>query len=139
MKFEECVIQKWATGSRYICNPAPTDTDNDTVFLVNGFHPWDDMLKAEGFEPCGDYAGEEFEAYRKGEENYIITEDPEFFLSYVKATEAAKALNLLEKEDRIKLFQTVNRFILKNGKIVDPWISNLVEYNQALAINMINE
>lgn len=52
--------------------------------------------------------GGDFQAFRKGEENWIVTEDEEFYTSYVKATEGAKALNLLNKEDRIKLFVAVN-------------------------------
>jgi hypothetical protein len=111
MKFEDCVLKRYPTGSRYICNPAPTDTDNDTVILVNGYHNWPQMLRDDGWEDCGiDYEGEsQFQAFRKGEENYIVTEDPDFYLSYVKATEGAKALNLLKKEDRVALFQAINR------------------------------
>lgn len=108
-KFEDIIIKSYPTGSRYICNPAPKDTDNDTVILVNGFYDYDTILRDDGWEDCGpdyDNVGE-FRAYRKGEENYIVTEDPEFYDSYVKATEGAKALNLLKKEDRIALFQAV--------------------------------
>lgn len=110
MKFEDTVIKKHATGSRYICNPAPKDTDDDTVFLVNGYHDWVQILLDDGWEDCGkEYpGGAEFRAFRKGEENYIVTEDAEFYVSYLKATEGARALNLLNKEDRIKLFQAVS-------------------------------
>lgn len=109
MKFEETVIRSYPTGSRYICNPAPVDTDNDTIFLVNGYYQYADMLAQEGWDNCGrDYEkGGDFQAWRKGEENYILTEDPEFFESYIKATEGAKALNLLNKQDRINLFVAV--------------------------------
>jgi hypothetical protein len=107
-RFEDCVLFSHPTGSRYICNPAPTDTDNDTILLVNGFFPWQEMLLNDGWEQCGyyEFAGR-FQAFRKGEENYIVTEDEEFFKRYIHATEAAKALNLLNKDDRIKLFRAV--------------------------------
>jgi hypothetical protein len=111
MQFQDCVLKSHPTGSRYICNPAPTDTDNDTVFLVNGYHDWVSILLNDGWEDCGkQYEGHdaEFRAFRKGEENYIVTEDIQFYLSYLKATEGAKALNLLNKEDRIKLFQAIS-------------------------------
>jgi len=110
MKFEDVVYASYPTGSRYICNPPPLDTDNDTVFLVNGYYDWKQMLLDEGWGDCGEEyeKGEDFHAYRKGEENYIVTEDDDFYQSYVKATEGAKALNLLNKEDRIKLFIAVN-------------------------------
>lgn len=111
VQFKEAVIASYPTGSRYICNPAPTDTDNDTVILVNGFYDWPTLLEKDGWVRCteGEYIGHdsEFLAFRKGEENYIVTEDPQFYSSYVKATEGAKALNLLNKEDRIALFQAV--------------------------------
>lgn len=109
MKFKDTVLKSYPTGSRYICNPPVMDTDKDTVFLVNGFYDFAQMLRDDGWEDCGiQYEGiGEFQAFRKGEDNYIVTEDPEFFKCYVKATEAAKALNLLNKDDRITLFQTV--------------------------------
>lgn len=108
MKFEECVFRSYPTGSRAICNPAPKDTDNDTVILVNGFYDWAQLLIEDGWEDCGKYdKGGDFRAFRKGEENYICTENEKFFLNYVKATDAARALNLLKKEDRISVFQAV--------------------------------
>lgn len=110
MEFKDCVLKSHPTGSRYICNPPVMDTDNDTVILVNGYYNWEEMLSNEGWEDCGidyDSIDGDFRAYRKGEENYIVTEDEDFFFSYVKATEGAKALNLLNKEDRIKLFAAV--------------------------------
>ena len=106
--FSETVLRSYPTGSRYICNPPPMDTDNDTVYLVNGYYNWGLSLLKDGWEQCGEYQfGGQFTAFRKGVENYIVTEDEQFFERYVCATEAAKALNLLDKEDRIKLFQAV--------------------------------
>ena len=110
MEFKDCVLKSHPTGSRYICNPPVMDTDNDTVILVNGYYNWEEMLPNEGWEDCGidyDNMDGDFRAYRKGEENYIVTEDEDFFFSYVKATEGAKALHLLNKEDRIKLFSAI--------------------------------
>lgn len=108
MKFEDTVFRSYPTGSRYICNPAPKDTDNDTVFLVNGYYDWASILLEDGWEDCGQYdKGGDFRSFRKGEENYIVTENDNFFSNYVKATTAARALNLLEKQDRITLFQAI--------------------------------
>lgn len=120
MKFEDCVFNSHPTGSRYICNPPVTDTDNDTVFLANGYHDWQTILRNDGWQDCGqEYeTGGDFHAFRKGVENYIVTEDLKFYSSYVIATEAAKALNLLKKEDRIKLFQAVAQTV-KEGKVYD--------------------
>lgn len=110
MNFKDTVLRSYPTGSRYICNPAPTDTDNDTLLLVNGYYDWAQLLIDDGWEDCGkeyEIPRGEFRAFRKGEENYICTEEPEFFETYIKATEGARALNLLKKEDRIKLFHAV--------------------------------
>lgn len=107
-KFNSLVVASHPTGSRYICNPPVLDTDKDTVILIDGYEDWQSLLEDEGWEPCGDYNNNgNFVAYRKGEENYIITEDKEYYMRYVYATRAAKAVNLLNKEDRIKLFEAV--------------------------------
>lgn len=98
------------TGSRYICNPAPTDTDEDYIALVAG-NGWVAALEAAGFtlntdselyDDCPD-----FYAWRAGEFNVICVEEPEMYRRWVDATEQAKALNLLDKADRIALFQRV--------------------------------
>lgn len=108
-KFEDTVFRSYPTGSRYICNPPPTDTDNDTVFLVNGFYDYASILANDGWEDCGEYDDTtgNFRAFRKGDQNYIVTENDTFFERYVVATEGAKALNLLNKDDRINLFRAI--------------------------------
>lgn len=108
--FDDTVFASHPTGSRYICNPPVEGTDNDTVLLVNGFYDWEAMLLQEGWEkPFADYPdlGQYFSSFRKGEDNYIVTEDVGFYEDYVKATEAARRLNLLDKDDRIALFDAI--------------------------------
>lgn len=97
------------TGSRYICDPAPSDTDEDYIALVSlnripqfinaGF---DLNTDTELYDDCPD-----FYAFRAGEFNIIIVAEPEMYRRWVDATEQAKALNLLAKPDRIALFQKV--------------------------------
>ena len=98
------------TGSRYICNPAPADTDEDYIALVDG-DAWADALYAAGFTLNTDsdlYEGcPDFYAWRAGEFNIICVEEPEMYRRWVDATEQAKALNLRGKADRIALFQKV--------------------------------
>uniref|UniRef100_UPI0019CFC5DE hypothetical protein n=1 Tax=Xanthomonas vesicatoria TaxID=56460 RepID=UPI0019CFC5DE len=48
-----------------------------------------------------------FLSWRKGDENYLITEDEEFYNRFVKATDLAKLLNLQNKAHRIALFQAI--------------------------------
>lgn len=97
------------TGSNYICDPPVTDTDIDSVYLVkNGY---EQALSSEGFQYS--MTDEEYESqgiflsWRKGNENYIVTTDENFYNKFVLATEVAKALNLRNKASRVSLFQAV--------------------------------
>lgn len=95
------------TGSRVICNPPPMDTDEDhIVLMVEGA---DLALLDHGFtrtQSPAEYEGlEDFHAYRNGVYNVIVTYEPEFFKRFCTATQKAKALNLMDKGDRINLFQ----------------------------------
>jgi len=103
---------KWAvafafTGSRYICNPAPVDSDEDYVCLAtDGLRK---ALELAGATVDGDpekYEGmSSFVSMRLGSVNMILTDEPDFYRRFVDATEEAKRLNLLHKPDRIALFQ----------------------------------
>lgn len=106
-----------ATGSRVICNPAPTDTDQDYVVLLKGN---DELAVVEAFQDAGyDQDGEEtydvlcelaaggWTSFRKGDVNYIVTFDEGFFNRFVLATNIGKVQNLLKKEDRVKLFKYI--------------------------------
>jgi hypothetical protein len=105
-------IAYYPTGSRYICSPAPTDTDEDYVVLLRPgskryIETW---MQAEGFELHGrQYNSAEFWSFKKNENgtvvNYITSDNPEFYENFILATEEAKSRNLLNKEDRIKLFE----------------------------------
>jgi hypothetical protein len=119
------------TGSREICNPAPTDTDDDWLVLIDPedkdhFYDWfraavhdgelmpmDQMWEIGGSHIDGRES--EFTSYRKGEFNIIMTTDPLFYQYFEAATTVAKKLNLLDKEDRIMLFNAV-----MSGKKYDP-------------------
>lgn len=95
------------TGSRYICNPAPFDTDMDIVCL--GTDELRMALDLAGATIDGNpeqYEGmHDFMSMRLGFVNVIITEKPSFYKKFVEATEMAKEKNLLKKSDRISLFQ----------------------------------
>lgn len=105
-------------GSRVTCSPPPTDTDQDVLVLVQkgGFNDlarWaceDHNFKLDGSE-VEDYfdlsPADTFRSLSDGEHNIIATEDPIFFRKFMAATHVAKRLNLLDKDDRIMLFQAV--------------------------------
>lgn len=103
----------YQTGSSVICNPPVIDTDIDYIIYTNEDIKLDTFLKCEGFiESCKDreeydLTDEGFYCYRKENINLITTTSFPFYLKWVTATKLAKKLNLLNKEDRITLFQFV--------------------------------
>ena len=112
------VISSWPTGSRYICNPAPMDTDEDTVILVSNLKEALSVLLEQGWTIAGSESYEQkeeevsiwFSAKRSVEGtlyNFIVTTDEERFRRWVTATELSKKLNLLKKQDRIAVFQVI--------------------------------
>lgn len=107
-------------GSRVTCNPAPTDTDEDHLLLVANPESWM-ALNADlinhgwvigGSKPVlvdeHDFSPDEaFTSYTRGHLNLIVTTSLVFFDKFVAATAVARRLNVLDKADRIALFQAV--------------------------------
>ena len=97
------------TGSRYICDPAPTDTDEDYVCLANNDTTL--ALRLHGFEQTTDHERyaelPDFSAFRCVDFNIIVTDDESFSARFVEATEEARRLNLMDKSARIELFQEI--------------------------------
>lgn len=48
-----------------------------------------------------------FTSYRLGELNVIATDKPKFYDDFLLATRLAKRFNLLDKKDRVALFQAI--------------------------------
>lgn len=107
-------------GSRVTCSPPPRDTDQDVLVLIDGTDQG--YIKAyDGFRKAGwsldgseivvpEFAQsphERFNSFSKGEINCIITDSETFFKRFMAATAIATRLNLLDKSDRIALFQAV--------------------------------
>jgi hypothetical protein len=101
-------VDSFETGSRYICNPAPMDTDLDMMVLVTegALNYVEDDLIIAGFKLGG---SEDFESnwcsFKKDDLNILVTDDQEYYVKFREATEEAKRLNLLNKKDRIKLIK----------------------------------
>lgn len=128
----EMVDRMQPVGSRVTCNPPPIDTDEDYLLYVgheygeNGLMVVKDSelrlmevelyLKGSGWEmggslpnemKCEVKPSEKFCSWTLGELNLIITTSDEFFRRFLAATAVAKEFNLMDKGDRIKLFQAV--------------------------------
>lgn len=116
-----------ATGSRVICNPPPTDTDEDWVVQISHPHRriifkqflladgWEECV-GEGYDECSELdtpAEEEtgtemgFFAFRKGEYNIILIKNHYSFRLWATATALAKGFNLIDKQQRVRLFRTI--------------------------------
>lgn len=104
-------------GSRVTCSPPPVGTDQDYLIYVvsSAADGLISYLAQDGWEPCsGSLMDSELSmsgwtSFRRGEENIIMTWVLDFYESFLFATEIAKALNLMNKEDRVILFQTVRK------------------------------
>ena len=103
----------YQTGSSVICSPPVLDTDIDFVICAENIVEFDKFITASGFiessqdEEEYDIQGEGFSCYRKDNINLIITTNYKWYLQWVVATNLAKKLNLLKKEDRVTLFKFV--------------------------------
>ena len=101
------------TGSSVICNPPVEYTDIDGVICTTSCGEIYNFLTGQGFKLSSadneeyDSESEGFECYRKGDINLIVTEDYKWYKRWVLATNVAKKLNLLKREDRILLFKAV--------------------------------
>lgn len=112
------IIAIHPTGSRFICDPPVMDTDDDYIVLGQHISQVVEELRADGWEADSErYRGSvtrgytedgpQFVSARKGNVNYIITDDEEYYDKYVVATLASKEYNLREKWQRIRMFHAV--------------------------------
>ena len=111
--FEGVVSVFSPTGSRVICDPAPSDTDEDFIAFVACDEAAQSALVDLGYVLEGSpefYTGNDvggFRSFRKGDVNLITTPDENFYQKFQMATELAARFNLLDKGDRIALFQAI--------------------------------
>jgi hypothetical protein len=107
-----------AVGSRVTCSPAPTDTDQDWLVLVSesDFDNFATDLIRQGWKVGGSLIpndanylppSQRFNSFTLGVDNVIATASTEFHNRFLSASATAKRLNLLSKDDRITLFQSV--------------------------------
>jgi len=105
--FEKNVLKLDYVGSRVTCVPAPTDTDEDVLILTDDLSKFVTGCVKAGFKETGSYAGTAFVSLRQGEVNLIITDEGEFYDKFMLATYVCKSLNVLDKQHRIIVFQSI--------------------------------
>jgi hypothetical protein len=99
-------------GSRVTCKPPPMDTDRDVLCVVA---EWNEFLAtasqagfvAGGSVPVEQLAPSNFASLRRDQDNLIVTDSDEFATRFLAATKVCRRLNLLDKSDRIAVFQAV--------------------------------
>lgn len=103
-------------GSRVTCNPPPLDTDQDFLVVVPPGEKSVSNIVSElshmGFHWEGNVhyqmvAGDGFMSWRREDVNFIVTASDEFARKHRTATALCTRLNLMNKQDRIALFQAV--------------------------------
>ncbi len=114
-------------GSRVTCVPPPTDTDQDYLVWTNSHTKTCLALAADEWDSLGSGPSDDelscgigWCSFRKGEDNIILTWDRGFYDSFLCASAAAAALNLLSKADRISLFQVIMRHWPSDKPDLDP-------------------
>lgn len=126
LSFDGYVAEILPTGSRVICNPPPVDTDRDYLLYCypENVERVEDALKIVGFKIGGSMNQRKkkplddvectlankpymFHSWKKGDLNLIVTVSREYFERFTFSTNIAKDLNLMDKRDRIMLFENI--------------------------------
>lgn len=112
LKTSGCMVDP--CGSRVTCSPPPADTDRDFLVMIPQEYDVAHVITVlsdagfawEGSEHYRDAAGS-FMSWRRDDLNLIVTSNAEFATRHRAATGVCKRLNLLDKGDRVALFQAV--------------------------------
>ena len=114
------ILKTAKVGSRVTCNPAPTDTDEDFLLLIDDVLKFQTQVESLGYFLGGSNIPHEdntlsqddrFMSFTKEIDgiyvNLIVTQSLIFFEKFMTATHVARRLNILNKEHRIVLFQAI--------------------------------
>jgi hypothetical protein len=119
------VVNCWAIGSKVTCIPPPENTDTDWLVLFRSLQVFLIEAKRNGWVVGGslnggDVPNDEDVCYEgteggmfislthsENDDNLVVTTSEKFKDRFLLATHVAKNLNLLNKHDRIVLFQAV--------------------------------
>ncbi len=112
MRLKDYFRSETQVGSSVTCDPPVLDTDIDFLILIKqeNLETVHELLGQTGWTSHYDqYTGPKkdikpFRAYRKGKINYILTWDDDYHRRFLEASSLAKRFNLLNKADRVDLF-----------------------------------
>ena len=98
-------IRAHRTGSSFICDPPVLDTDIDIVLWYQDVaFP---QIAAENHWEVGEDYGLGMLTFRKDQYNIIALTEQKDFYKWIGATYVAKGLNLMDKGDRIAMFDAL--------------------------------
>lgn len=107
-------VEVTPVGSRVSCNPPPTDTDEDFLILCKDKKQLANLvsiivgeMEQEGNKHYDGASARGFTSWRKDDLNLIVTRNKSFAKKFKTATKIATKLNLMQKSDRVMLFQGV--------------------------------
>lgn len=123
-------FNRWCrTGSYWMCNPPVTNTDIDYAVLPNKiaegkFWYWDIPRFINTWDLGGSEPGRgEFESWRDGKFNIILFYNELEYEKFALASKIATERNLLNKTDRIALFEDVRQNYPKYCEIKEiEWV-----------------
>lgn len=98
------------TGSYFMCDPPVITTDIDFMVLTTNINAARILLCRAGWVSSNsseDYPEENMHPMRRGRFNALIVDSQEYFDKWRLATEVSRDLNLLNKEDRVKVFRRI--------------------------------
>lgn len=100
--------EKYLTGS-YVITKKKEYKDIDFLLWTDNKKKLEDELKLFEFELCGkeDYPYSNVTAYRKGPCNVILVTDYKVYFRWKAATLLATSMKLVEKTDRVELFNII--------------------------------
>jgi hypothetical protein len=103
----DAFVEWHPVGSRYICDPAPMDTDVDFICLTENAMRSEAMLIGAGWQENGsrlpDNINQNFISYKKGEVNLVVTPSHKFYSAFLEASNFCRKLNVMEKSDRQRI------------------------------------
>lgn len=103
-------IAAWPVGSQTIPRAAKPDSDHDYLVLVEEIEPGN--LSEAGFKLDSDDTHYDptqgqFNSWRQGKVNLIVTRHRWFARKFLEANELAKRFKLIDRDDRVALFQAI--------------------------------